>query len=129
MIKTSEEKASLLIIDDDKSIRYILQKSLEDEGYQVEIDQNGQEALSVLAAGYRPVMILLDIHMPIMDGLQFLAAKARESSSAEIGVIVISAADGVENLFLNQRCGFLRKPINFEELMPVLKMQFYKKVV
>jgi CheY-like chemotaxis protein len=62
---------TILVVDDDEAIRTLLQEELEDEGYKVLIATNARDALKIVAA--EPLdLVVLDIRMPGMDGLEAL---------------------------------------------------------
>jgi two-component system chemotaxis response regulator CheY len=63
-----------LVIDDSRAMRRIVGSILEGLGYEVEQAGDGQQALDVLAGGYRPDLCCIDWNMPVMDGLEFVTA-------------------------------------------------------
>lgn len=63
--------ARLLIVDDEENIRILFKEELEDEGYEIDLASNGYEAIDKFKAGNFDV-IILDIKMPGMDGIQVL---------------------------------------------------------
>ena len=65
-------KASVLLAEDDYNFRDTLEDALVEEGHFVFCARNGSEALVALPRMPRPGLILLDLHMPIMDGVTFL---------------------------------------------------------
>jgi signal transduction histidine kinase/DNA-binding response OmpR family regulator len=82
----------ILVVDDDPSIREIVHRTLEKEGWEICEAQDGQEALEQVA-GMEPEIILLDLMMPRMDGFQFLTELRKTDSGRQIPVIVITAMD------------------------------------
>ena len=102
----------VLIIDDDRDIRETLGEMLVDEGFSVEAAWNGQTALARLSAGFRPDVIVLDLMMPVMDGLTFRAMQQRDRQLADIPVIGLTA-------FPTPAADFdcLRKPLRFDRLV------------
>jgi CheY-like chemotaxis protein len=108
---------TVLIVEDDFSIRESLSEMLREEGYTVETAEHGREALERLQAGVKPAIILLDLMMPVMDGWQVLEALAAHPRLSEVPVIVVSAAVG--SLPAHAR-GFLRKPIRFAKLLEAI---------
>ena len=94
-----------------------LRMALEWRGFQVHVACNGDEALRALAA-VRPCAILLDLMMPIMDGLEFLEVRRQRPDIADVPVICVSAATPqmlADALRLGaQEC--LAKPTNLDEL-------------
>jgi DNA-binding response OmpR family regulator len=90
----SDDNGRVLVVDDDALIRDTLATALLDEGYAVRVAADGQAALATLDE-WTPDLIVLDLMMPVMDGHAFRAAQ-RSSSSADIPVIVLSAAHNVQ---------------------------------
>src|SRR5262245_10967205 len=82
---------SVLIIEDDVSIRATMREALELLGYEAQVAQNGREALEILSKDYRPCLILLDLMMPVMDGWEFRRAQEQDPRLKDIPVIVVSA--------------------------------------
>jgi DNA-binding response OmpR family regulator len=78
----------ILIVDDEESIRFLFQEELEEEGFEVEVAMNGEEALQKLLR-FKPDLITLDIKMPGMDGIETLK-KIRETER-KIPIIMCSA--------------------------------------
>ncbi len=105
---------SILVVDDNSVIRQILRMSLEADGYTVDMAENGVEALEKLQTkSYN--LVLLDIMMPKMNGIQVLEVMRQDSLLAKIPVIVISANHQIENSIRCIELGavdYLSKPIN-----------------
>ncbi len=111
----------VLVVDDDRDIRETLQELLEQEGYDVDIAKNGHEALA-LARREHPALILLDLFMPVMDGLEFRRAQIEDPSLAHIPVVVVSAAAGMETRIGELGvAGYLEKPLRIEQLFEIVK--------
>jgi DNA-binding response OmpR family regulator len=81
--------AKVLVAEDDPSVRLTLQFVLEDEGFEVFLAGDGEEALEV-ARAESPDVILLDQIMPKMDGKEVLAALRDDSSTKDVHVLVLS---------------------------------------
>ena len=81
---------TLLIVDEDSDHRETLDRLLSHEGYHVAGCSNGRQALDWLRTG-RPDLILLDLKMPMLDGLQFRAAQKENPVLSRIPVIALSA--------------------------------------
>ena len=109
----------MLVVDDDRDIRDVLTDALEAEGYRVITAPDGQEALDWLRAStVRPCVILLDLMMPRMDGLQFRTEQLNEPSFAAVPVIVLSADPSVIATAKSLNfAGSLRKPVPLEALL------------
>lgn len=85
----------VLLVEDDQDIREALTELLQDEGYLVDVATNGEEALEMLDRVARPSVILLDLVMPKMDGVEFLD-RVKGTHHAAIPVIVLSASATVK---------------------------------
>ena len=108
--------APILIVEDEADIRETIRDILELEGYCVCCAANGQEALEVLSE-LRPVLILLDLMMPVMSGYELLQRLRESDELASIPVTVVSAvADraGVRDAVV------LRKPVDVSQLLHVI---------
>ena len=87
----------ILSIDDSKAVRMIIQRSFRPYDCIICEASNGEEGLAV-AAKEKPDLILLDITMPIMDGVTMLAALRNNPELKEIPVIMLTAEHGRENV-------------------------------
>lgn len=84
----------VLIVEDDGDIRSLFEAGLAMRGYTVETAANGHEALVMMAPGQTlPSVIVADLHMPVMDGWQFLTLLAEDPRLSAIPIIVLTAAD------------------------------------
>lgn len=83
---------SVLIVDDDADFRRVLAESLSDEGYRIIEATNGQVALDRLETE-RPQLILVDLLMPTMSGLELLQKVRKAPTLRNIPVVVITAAN------------------------------------
>jgi CheY-like chemotaxis protein len=114
-------KATLLLVDDDDSVRESLAAVLRAEGYVVAEARNGRQAHELLTSNrVSPRLVLLDLLMPIMSGEQFLAAIANEPRLRALPVIVLSAAADEKRLSGVQRV--LRKPVLFSSLLRAVEV-------
>jgi CheY-like chemotaxis protein len=109
-------RARVLVIDDDESIRQIVAIVLGDEGFEVRSAANGQLALELLD-DFDPDIILLDVRMPILDGFGFAEAyRARPGRHASI-VAFVAALHAEHD---HERIGasaVLEKPFDLEDLL------------
>ena len=85
------EPPLILLIEDDFTLRGSLAAVLESEGYRVECEANALDALQRLHRPPKPSLILLDIMLPYMDGLEFRTVQRATPEFADIPVIVITA--------------------------------------
>jgi CheY-like chemotaxis protein len=112
---------SILIVDDDPDIREALLDVLSDHGYRAQALSNGREALDYLRSGARPRLILLDLMMPQMDGLQFRHEQLRDPELCELPVLLISADTDIgasaRALGITHS---MRKPLDLDALLEVV---------
>src|SRR5215831_13217605 len=121
--KRGADLASLvLLVEDDFILRRSLAEMLTLDGYDVECAANGLDALRRLERRPKPALILLDIMMPYMDGLEFRAVQRSTPDIADIPVIVITAV-GVQPdvaLELDLQQAFF-KPLDTLRLLEAIK--------
>jgi CheY-like chemotaxis protein len=98
----------ILLVEDEASMREVIEAVLQEEGYRVVCTINGADALDILRAGLRPCMIILDLMMPVMDGWQFRAAQLEDPELLKIPTVVYSAVGNVSEAVqtLNVAGGF-----------------------
>jgi CheY-like chemotaxis protein len=109
-------RRTLLVVEDDLDTREMLQLALEGEGYEVVLAAHGGEGLASLQQA-RPCLILLDMMMPVMNGLEFLKAKESDAELATIPVVVVSAYHHLADTL--SVADFLPKPIDLHRLLDV----------
>lgn len=80
----------ILVVDDDRDIRETLGEILAQEGYRVELAENGVRALEIMRRN-SPALVLLDLMMPIMSGWEVLEEAETDERLARIPVVVVSA--------------------------------------
>ena len=110
-------KEKILIVDDEPSIRKYLQTLLEVDGYDVSAVSNGKDALETVTTGDKPDVIILDVLMPEMDGLDTLRALMQQDKS--LNVIMLSCSNEVGTVVEAIRLGahdYLTKPFEKPEL-------------
>ena len=114
-------QGSILVVEDDPDIRDALATVLESEGYDVMQASHGQEALGQLRASSSASLILLDLHMPVMNGWAFRTEQLRDPRLAAIPVVVVSA-DGMMPKRAAElgAAGYVGKPIDFERLLALV---------
>jgi len=116
--KDRSERSLVLLVEDDFMLRGSIAELLIGEGYTVTCAANGLEALRRLERGPKPALILLDVMMPYMDGLEFRAIQRTMPDIADIPVIVLTAVgvppEAAEELDLRQA---LFKPLDGRRLL------------
>ncbi len=108
----------ILVVDDSADNSFLLQAILEEEGYKVEVADNGFEALIKIEAA-PPDLLLLDVMMPGMDGYEVTRRIRQNTTLPFIPILLITAyaqPSVVEGLDMGAD-DFIRKPIEFEELL------------
>ena len=110
-------KRSILVVDDDRSVRSYLSDFLTSCGYTVECLESGDQAVARLSAGYVPSLIILDVVMPGISGIEALESIKKINSL--IPVIILSAAGQTKTVVDAMKMGasdFLVKPFEEQEL-------------
>ena len=114
-------RCRVLVIEDDEAIRDSLTDLFTSRGFRVVGAENGADAIErVHTHGFRPDAILLDIWMPVMDGLEFLRTRGREPLLAGVPVVVLS----VQPPPLTQRdlvFATLQKPVAKDTVVEVVE--------
>lgn len=82
----------VLVVEDDTELREVLVLALEQEGYDVSAAENGLDAIVCLNFGVRPDAVVLNLHMPVMSGADFMEAMRHEPAFSELPVVVVSGA-------------------------------------
>ncbi len=113
----SSDKPHILVVDDEPDIRELIQDILIDEGYQVSIAQNGEEARAAFT-NQTPSLTLLDIWMPDVDGISLLKEFKNHDSNATI--VMMSGHGTIETAVEATRLGasdFIEKPLSMAKLL------------
>jgi signal transduction histidine kinase len=111
--------SKILIVDDDASARETMVALLEKEHYQLELAQDGFQALQMLET-LQPDLILLDVMMPGMDGFKVCRRIRSTPQLAEVPIILLTALDDRDSLLQGIESGaddFLHKPVDRQELV------------
>lgn len=107
---------SILLVDDDENLRWVVQTQLEDAGYSVKTAGTGEEALSLIAND-PPALVITDLRMPGLSGIDLL--RQLRESNPDLPVVIITAFGTIQNAVEAVKSGaydYLTKPIDFEEL-------------
>ena len=105
----------ILVVDDDDDFRAGLRLALEMKGYQVEERSNGQEALELLAEK-APLLVLLDLQMPVMNGREMLQRMRSTPELKDVPVVIISGFGFEWEAELMGAQGYIGKPFEPPEL-------------
>lgn len=107
------KKKKILIVDDEADFVSALAELLEDEGYVVDTAKDGREALSKLAGGPLPSVVILDLVMPSMGGAEVFSAMRKDPGLASIPII-LSTSDPAQ---IPSGALFLKKPISVPRML------------
>lgn len=118
-------RKTILIVDDVLQNRLMQMQSLSELGFDVAQASNGQEGLEQ-AARLRPDLILMDVMMPVMDGLEAIRRIRARPDLAHLPVIAVSASTSAEDEARSLAAGasaFIAKPIHIEAMLQVIGEQ------
>lgn len=113
---------SVLVVDDEPQVVWVLQFSLEAEGYTTYAANNGVEALAEIAE-HQPNLMVLDIMMPTMDGWAVLEEMVNLPDEQRPRVVIVSALSSLRDRARASELGadaYVPKPFNVEDLLQVL---------
>src|SRR5258705_3660836 len=116
---SSSDRGRILVVDDDQRILDLLVELLEQEGYEVSAAKDGAEALK-LALFFAPDVVISDVVMPVVDGLQLCRRLKENPPTANLPVLLISGTrhspeDGIQGLYAGAD-DYLDIPFRHEEL-------------
>ena len=113
----------ILIADDDADMRMLLATMLESEGYAVLQAENGQEAVE-LARKELPALVMLDIHMPVMDGLKACKEIKSDKVTRIVPVVMLTVEGSIYEIEQAISYGaktYITKPSSKTEILKVVK--------
>jgi CheY-like chemotaxis protein len=109
----------VMLIDDDEDVRTTMSELLTTRGYSTLEAENGKQAIEVLTKAARlPMLMILDMAMPVLDGRGFLRLRARDPILREIPVFVVSASE--PPILLEGIEMFMRKPVEVTRLLQII---------
>ena len=115
---------TVLVAEDSRDTRIMLKRAFELKGYRVFEAENGEQALQ-MARRYRPSLIVIDLNMPVLDGLEAVKSfRKLEGNGDRVPIVAITAYDvyGMEEAALETGCNsYLSKPLDLDELDRALK--------
>jgi signal transduction histidine kinase/DNA-binding response OmpR family regulator len=118
--RSEEEKASILIVEDNKDLCIFIQDLLCDD-YNVQVALNGREALDLLREDHKIDLVISDIMMPVMDGLTFCKEVKSNVDTSHIPVLLLTAKQGEDSELEGLKSGaddYIHKPFN-EEILKI----------
>ncbi|MGE0268264.1 MAG: PleD family two-component system response regulator [Candidatus Omnitrophota bacterium] len=123
-MKTVNQNASILIVDDDPVEIKLLSKILTEHQYRVTTAGEADLGLQ-LAMDQCPDILILDVMMPVINGYNFCQLLKNEEKQKDIKVIMVTARDELEDINIGMEMGadaYLTKPINTGELLRTIKV-------
>jgi two-component system chemotaxis response regulator CheY len=116
------EHRHILVVEDTEEIRGLIVDTLTEEGYAVECASNGAEALAAVERD-APALVLLDLHMPVLDGWGF--SRALAARALRIPIVVLTAATNAAR-YSNEvgAVGCIRKPFALMDLIKTVDQAF-----
>ena len=121
----SDEKKKILVVDDEESIQLLYKDALEEDGYDIQSAMNGDEALR-LFDGYRPDLVILDINMPGMYGIEVL--RQMKQKRPDTPVILSSAyPEYKQDLASWASDDYIVKSFNLDDLKESVKRHLSKE--
>jgi CheY-like chemotaxis protein len=109
----------ILVVDDDHGIREAIAGLLRDQGYDVTVAANGEQALEICRSQPKPDLIVLDLQMPVMDGNEFTRRKDQDPALAHVPVCAITAFR--DSAIPRGASVMLRKPLGSADLITVAR--------
>lgn len=122
----SAAKKTILVVDDEADIRDLLKYNLEQDGYAVEVKEDGEKAFQFLKKS-RVDLILLDLMLPGMPGLELCKQVKRHAETESIPIIMISAKGSETDVIVGLELGaddYITKPFSPKELLARIKAIF-----
>ena len=121
----TDPRPRVLVVDDDRAVRESLRRSLEFNGYEVSLAADGAEALAGLSAGGAagsPDVVVMDVMMPRLDGIE--TTRALRKAGHDVPILVLTARDAVGDRVEGLDAGaddYLTKPFALQELLARLR--------
>jgi DNA-binding response OmpR family regulator len=123
MNKKESQGKRILIIDDDPTIRTLVQAVLEAEGFQVAMAEDGEQGVNLLDSEPRPIgfaLVILDVVMPKMTGLDVLTRMKLHSHTSKLPVMMLTGESKADDILAGYNIGadyYITKPFTRQQLL------------
>lgn len=115
---------TVVVAEDSRDTRHMLKRALEIKGYRVLEAQNGREAVD-LTRQFRPNLLIVDLNMPVLDGLETIKyVRMMKGDDDQVPIVAITAFDvyGMEEAATEAGCNeYITKPFDLDHLDKILK--------
>ena len=116
----TDSSARILVVEDNEMNMQLVEYLLEEGGYQIVKAASGEEALSIVRGGEQVDLILMDIHLPDMDGLSVVREMKSDPATKVLPILALTAhaMRGDKDRFLDAGCdGYISKPIDVKTFL------------
>jgi CheY-like chemotaxis protein len=113
----AERRKRILVVEDDAEGRAAIRELLEECGFAVTEAKNGQVALDYMTCGLEPALVVLDLLMPVMSGLELLQIMDSYERLSRLPVLVVSGTPKSEFACGGTVVGFVSKPLDRDEIV------------
>ncbi len=120
MMHGTKPAEPVLLVEDTDDSREVMGALLEIEGYRVAYATDGRDALEKLESGLQPCLILLDVSMPRMNGIEFRRVQAADERFRDIPVILYSAIHEITWLYPSLDVPVCRKPVDVDHILQLV---------
>lgn len=124
----NQHNIQVWVVDDDASIRWVMEKALADRPWQVRIFAESQLALKALEAGELPTVLVCDIRMPVVDGMTLMqTAHEQDSGLPVILMTAFASLDAAVSAYHGGAFEYLPKPFNIDEAITLIQRAVNKR--
>jgi CheY-like chemotaxis protein len=113
--------AQILVVEDNDDLRELFCELLASHDYSVAEARNGREAIDYLASQPLPSLVFLDLMMPVMDGMEFLAERRKDPRLAEVPVFIFTAKHSAVEDPPADVVGVFKKPLELDVVLAAVR--------